>query len=78
MRSEDFFFRDRGQYTIFLYSRPERANFRLEPRPESWHFLAAVQKNVFSHNFCEKYHFCKDHEGGKIYFRPGYEEKLFS
>ena len=45
MRSEGFFFHGRGQYTIFLYSRPERAKFRLAPRPESWHFLSAVQKN---------------------------------
>ena len=50
MRSEGFFIRGRGQYTIFLYSRPERAKFRLAPRPESWHFLAAVQKKIFVFN----------------------------
>ena len=47
MRSEGFFFRGQRQYTIFLYSRPEKANFRLAPRNESWHFLAAAQKTFF-------------------------------
>ena len=51
MRSEGFFFRGHGQYTIFLYSRSERDNFRLAPRPKSWHFLAAVQKKSI---FCLK------------------------
>ena len=32
---------------LFSWPWPERANFRLAPRPESWHFLAVVQKNVF-------------------------------
>ena len=41
-RSEGFFFCGRGQYTIFLHSRSERA-FRLAPQPVSWHFLAVVQ-----------------------------------
>ena len=46
MRSEGFFFRGRGQYTIFLYFRPEIGNFRFPQRPESRHFLAVlVQKN---------------------------------
>ena len=31
---------------IFCYSRPERAKFRLAPRPESLLFRAAVQKNL--------------------------------
>ena len=47
--SDELFFRGRGQYTIFLYFRPERAKFRLAPWPESWDFLAAVQKNNFSY-----------------------------
>ena len=46
MRSEGLFFRRRGQYTIFLHSRSERANFRLAERPESWHFLYSI-KNGF-------------------------------
>ena len=54
MQSEGFFFRGRGQYTIFLHSRPERANFHLK-----WHFLAVAQKNnivsleIVPNNICQ-------------------------
>ena len=54
MRSKGFFFLGSGQYTIFLYSRPERAKFRLAPWPESLHFLAVVQKKYLPSDLKEK------------------------
>ena len=61
MRSEGFFFRGRGHYTIFLYSRPERAKIRLAPWPENWHLLAVVQKNTVMKrdliHYCRGVHF---------------------
>ena len=43
MRSEEFL----ASIIFFLHSWPENSNFRLAPRPESWHFLAVVQTIFF-------------------------------
>ena len=45
----DSFFIAGGQYTTFVDSRPENANYCLTPRPESWHFPAVggARKNFF-------------------------------
>ena len=52
--AEGFFFCDRGHYTIFLYSRPDRESLlSLNARHESWPFLAIVQKIIFP-NSCGK------------------------